>query len=88
MKSNTDGISSAVSGWFKPAEKKLLLAGFNNHDDARTFRINPDLPALRGGNRLTVLDLENGQAVPVGSDGFSLTVPQRNFRLIEIRTQN
>lgn len=88
VKSNTDGISSAVSGWFKPAEKKLLLAVFNNHDDARTFRINPALPALRGGNCLTALDLENGQAVPIGSDGFSLTVPQRNFRLIEIRTQN
>lgn len=88
VKSNADGVSTAVSGWLKPAEKKLLLTVFNNHDRTQTFRIHPDLPELRGGKSLTARDLESGQIVPDNGDGFILTVPQRNFRLIEIKVQN
>ena len=83
---NTDGVNGAVTAFLKKKEKRILLVLFNNLDSERKFELAVDTDLLFGSSGTTDgRDLENETLLFTGKKRFSVNIPKRNFRLIELQ---
>ena len=83
---NADGVNTAVTAYLNAGEKRMLMVLFNNRDTEHRFRLVPDIRRLFGASgSVDGKDLETGAELFRGQGEFTLDVPKRDFRLIELK---
>lgn len=83
---NADGVNTAVTAYLNAGEKRMLMVLFNNRDTEHRFRLVPDIRRLFGASgSVEGKDLETGAELFRGQGEFTLDVPKRDFRLIELK---
>jgi len=82
---DADSETLAVTGYLKGKEKVLLVV-FNNRDVPVSFRIALDTGKLFGRKgKIRVADLERAAELHRGAPDFSVSVPLRDFVLLEAK---
>ena len=83
---SNDGKNTAITGYLKKAENKMLLVVFNNHDRQINAKVKLDMKKLFGINgSADISDLESGKMLFSGKTEFSVPVSMRNFRLLQVK---
>jgi len=76
---NADGENTVANIW-RSADGRELLMCFNNQDEPFCFKIGH----CRG---FSAEDLESGEKLPIFDDELQIVVSERNFRLIELKSE-
>ena len=83
---SNDGKNTAITGYLKKAENKMLLVVFNNHDRTIDAAVKLDMKKLFGVSKAAeISDLESGRILFSGKTAFTIPVQQRNFRLLQVK---
>ena len=83
---SNDGKKTAITGYLKKAENKMLLVVFNNHDRTIDAAVKLDMKKLFGVSKAAeISDLESGRILFNGKTAFTIPVQQRNFRLLQVK---